>query len=71
MGVLEFGESFQASAIRETYEETGLELKGVSLVTVVNSLVPQHQEHYVLMLMKGTFIQENPIPKVRNSYDIL
>ncbi|KAK9766431.1 hypothetical protein K7432_004486 [Basidiobolus ranarum] len=69
-GHLEFGESFQAGAVRETYEETGLELKDVSLVTVVNSIVPQHQEHYVSILMKGTCIQENPIPKVPNSYDI-
>ncbi|ORX99835.1 hypothetical protein K493DRAFT_313033 [Basidiobolus meristosporus CBS 931.73] len=63
-GHLEFGESFEAGAMRETYEETGLRLKDVSLVTVVNSLLPRYQEHYVSILMKGTCVEQNPIPKV-------
>ncbi|KAI9097412.1 NUDIX hydrolase domain-like protein [Phlyctochytrium arcticum] len=63
-GHLEFLESFSTCAIRETLEETALnlELSSMTQVTAINSPMPLENKHYVTIFMRGTCVDENPTP---------
>ncbi|VDI34531.1 8-oxo-dGTP diphosphatase [Mytilus galloprovincialis] len=52
-GHLEFGEEWDECAIRETEEETGIRLKNVKTVTVMNCTVPEENYHYIDIFMQG------------------
>ncbi|KAL8372153.1 hypothetical protein RB595_001785 [Gaeumannomyces hyphopodioides] len=51
-GHLEFGESIEACAERETLEETGLHVKGVKIAGVTNSVFTDTQLHYVTLFVQ-------------------
>lgn len=50
-GHLEYGESFEECAIREVKEETGIILEEVKFWHVQNTIFPNENKHYVLILM--------------------
>jgi 8-oxo-dGTP diphosphatase len=62
-GHLEFGESFEQCALRETLEETGLRVEGLRFLTAVNSVMTDRvgegsegsggRRHYVTVFMVG------------------
>eukprot|EP00878_Enallax_costatus_P025799 GHUV01027629.1.p1 GENE.GHUV01027629.1~~GHUV01027629.1.p1 ORF type:complete len:144 (+),score=22.66 GHUV01027629.1:458-889(+) len=56
-GHLEPGESFEACAMREVAEETGILLDHVTFAAVENVIFPSGQ-HYVVIFMQGTAPQE-------------
>ena len=52
-GHLEYGESWEECAKRETKEETELGIERVKFVGVTNSLFPEDHKHYVTIFMAG------------------
>ena len=50
-GHLEFGESPEACAIRETREETGLEIHTVRFVALTNDVFAAEEKHYITIWM--------------------
>ncbi|GFY53068.1 nucleotide triphosphate diphosphatase NUDT15 [Trichonephila inaurata madagascariensis] len=64
-GHLEFGESWEDAAYREVLEETGICIKNITFCHVVNSVVKEHDYHYVTILMKSE-VDETGITEPEN-----
>jgi 8-oxo-dGTP diphosphatase len=62
-GHLEFGESFETCAARETLEETGLEISQLRYLTATNSVFEIENKHYVTIFMAGA-CEEGAVAKV-------
>lgn len=60
-GHLEFNESWSDCAIRETKEETGLDIEQVHFAAVTNDLFPLEDRHYVTIFMVSQHIQGTPV----------
>ena len=54
-GHLEFGESPEACAIRETREETGLEIHTVRFVALTNDVFAAEGKHYITIWMEARY----------------
>ena len=54
-GHLELGESFEICSIRETKEETGLDIKDLKFFAVTNDIFEAENKHYVSIFMKCNF----------------
>ncbi|HLJ80061.1 MAG TPA: NUDIX hydrolase [Ktedonobacterales bacterium] len=54
-GHLEFGESLEECAIRETLEETGVVIGNVQFVAITNDIFASEQKHYVTIWVEGTY----------------
>lgn len=54
-GHLEYNESWENCAIRETFEETGLSIKNVRFGTVTNDLFHKEQKHYITIIMLSDY----------------
>ncbi len=52
---LEFWETREECAKRETLEEAGIELEDISLMHVTNDVFKQESKHYVTLLMKASY----------------
>lgn len=68
-GHLEFGETFEECAIRETKEETGLDIEDVRFLTAVNTInLADHKtgepRHYIAIFVTCTAKEGQGEPKV-------
>ena len=52
-GHLEFGETFEDCAIRETKEETNLTISELTCVGVTNDLFSEVDKHYVTLFLRA------------------
>lgn len=52
-GHLDFGESPDVCAARETWEETGITVSGVEFVAITNDVLENAGRHYVTIWMRG------------------
>ena len=59
-GHLEYGESPEACAIRETQEETGLIISYVTCRTITNDRFESEEKHYVTLWMEGRYVSGEP-----------
>ncbi len=59
-GHLEYGESWEACARRETLEETGLELGELSFLTATNDIFTEEEKHYITLFMVGEYVGGKP-----------
>jgi 8-oxo-dGTP diphosphatase len=59
-GHLEFGESFEDTAIREVAEETGVHITDVRFGAVTNDVFPDEDRHYVTVWMLGDHASGEP-----------
>ncbi|MFL5692148.1 MAG: nucleotide triphosphate diphosphatase NUDT15 [Ktedonobacteraceae bacterium] len=55
-GHLEYGESPEECAIRETLEETGLVITDVIFRAITNDVFEEEERHYVTIWMEGRYI---------------
>lgn len=53
-GHLEFGESLEECAVRETLEETGIFIGDVQFVAITNDVFEAEQKHYVTVWVEAT-----------------
>lgn len=54
-GHLEFGESLEDCAKRETKEEAGINIKNIEFAAVTNDIFKDEQKHYITVFMKAEF----------------
>ncbi|KAF9243278.1 hypothetical protein DTO027I6_7615 [Penicillium roqueforti] len=62
-GHLDFGESFETCAVRETLEETGLKIQDVRFLTATNSILKAENKHYITIFM-GAVCEDGAEPQV-------
>ena len=60
-GHLEYGESWEECAIRETLEETGLKIKNAHFVAVTNDIYSSENKHYITLFMLGKYETGEPL----------
>ncbi|KAI4518703.1 hypothetical protein K523DRAFT_248594 [Schizophyllum commune Tattone D] len=63
-GHLEYGESFEACAIREVLEETGLEIADITFLTATNDIMAAEKKHYVTIFVRARVTGEQTEPQV-------
>ncbi|MBI2545705.1 NUDIX domain-containing protein [Candidatus Woesearchaeota archaeon] len=54
-GKIEFGETFEECAKRETLEETNLKIKNVKLITVTNDIFPEEGQHWITVFVRADY----------------
>ncbi len=54
-GKLEFGESWEGCAKRETFEETGVRIKNLRFVTATNDLFKKDGKHYITIYIRADY----------------
>jgi len=69
-GHLEFGETPEACAIRETEEETGVMITGAEFLAVTNDLFSDDGKHYVTLWMRAEVEVGSGEPAVRDPAEV-
>jgi 8-oxo-dGTP diphosphatase len=52
-GHIDFGETPEETAIRETREEVGIDITDVQFVAITNDVFPKEGKHYITVWMRG------------------
>lgn len=60
-GHLEFGETFEETAIREAFEETGLTIQNPTFVCLTNNIFDGESKHFIVIFMKAIYDNVQPI----------
>ena len=71
-GHLEFGESWESCASRETMEETGLKIKKIKFHAVTNDIFKKENKHYITIFMESDYdsgILQNMEPEKCEKWD--
>jgi 8-oxo-dGTP diphosphatase len=55
-GHVEFGESLEECAVRETLEETGVVIGEVEFIAITNDLFPSERKHYLTVWVEATYL---------------
>ena len=63
-GHLEFGETPEACAARETLEETGLKVSNVRFLTATNDCMQAENRHYITLCMVCARENEDDVPRI-------
>jgi 8-oxo-dGTP diphosphatase len=67
-GHLDFGESPDACAARETLEETGVSVTNVQFVAITNDVLAELGKHYLTVWMRGD--ADGVAPQTRDEVEI-
>ena len=59
-GYLEFGESFEACAKRESKEEFGVDIKNVTFAALTNDIYKEEGKHFATIFMKSEYAGGEP-----------
>lgn len=59
-GHLEFGETPEQTAERETFEETGLKINGVAFAAITNDIFHKENKHYATIWMTSNWAEGEP-----------
>ena len=59
-GYLEFNESCENCARRETLEETGLQIKNIRFATATNDIFPTEGRHHITIMMLADYDSGEP-----------
>lgn len=62
-GHLEFGESFEACAVREVLEETGIHIDDPVFCALTNDFFEEEGTHYVSLFMKA-LLEDDQTPQI-------
>lgn len=54
-GHLEFGESYEECAKRETMEEAGIQITNLSFITATNDIFPEESKHYITIYILADY----------------
>lgn len=63
-GHLEFGETPEWCAARESMEETGLKISDIRFMTATNDYMPADDKHYITLFMVGVRDNNSDEPRV-------
>jgi 8-oxo-dGTP diphosphatase len=55
-GHLDFGETPEQCAIRETREEVGIEITDIRFIAATNDLFKENGKHYICLWMAGSYV---------------
>ncbi|GHO93030.1 NUDIX domain-containing protein [Reticulibacter mediterranei] len=67
-GHLEFGESPQECAIRETFEETGITIDNVVFRSITNDVFEKEEKHYITIWVEGAYVSGEAI--INSAYEM-
>lgn len=59
-GYLEFGESFEECAIRETMEETGVKIVDPKFIAAINNIFENESHHSITIFMTASYKSNDP-----------
>ncbi len=67
-GHLEFGESLENCAVRETEEETSIKITDVKFKAITNDIFKKENKHYITIWMEGKYLSGEP--KINANYEM-